>query len=363
MRADRLNLLDYDPAGLRAWLSGRGHKPFRAAQVLKWIYHHGLTDFAGMTNLARTLRAELRARAEIRPPAVIGEQRSVDGTRKWLLRVDAENSIETVFIPENGRGTLCISSQAGCPLDCRFCATARQGFNRNLTTAEIIGQVWLANRALGYFEHGRRLITNIVFMGMGEPLLNYDNVLKAINLLTADLGFGLARRKVTVSTAGIIPNMDRLREDSNVSLAVSLHASNNALRSAIVPINRSYPLSDLLPACKRYSEGRDNEPVTIEYVMLKGVNDSARDARELARCLGGIPAKVNLIPFNRFPGARYQCSSPEAIDRFRSVLARAGIITLTRKTRGADIDAACGQLAGRVRPRAARYRQGPARPA
>ena len=363
MRADRLNLLDYDPAGLRAWLAGRGHKPFRAAQVLQWIYHHGLTDFAGMTNLAGTLRAELRARAEISPPAIIGEQHSVDGTRKWLLRVDADNSIETVFIPENGRGTLCISSQAGCPLDCRFCATARQGFNRNLTTAEIIGQVWLANRALGYFEHGQRMITNIVFMGMGEPLLNYDNVLKAINLLTADLGFGLARRKVTVSTAGIIPNMDRLREDSNVSLAVSLHASNNALRNAIVPINRSYPLRDLLLACKRYSEGRDNEPVTIEYVMLKGVNDSAQDARELARCLGGIPAKVNLIPFNRFPGARYACSSRQTMDRFRSVLVRAGIITLTRKTRGADIDAACGQLAGQVRARAARYRQGPAGPA
>lgn len=363
MAAARFNLLDYDPAGLRDWFAGRGHKPFHADQALKWIYHHGLTDFAGMTNLPGALRAELQARAEIRPPAIINEQRSRDGTRKWLLRVDTDNSIETVFIPEPGRGTLCISSQAGCPLDCRFCATAQQGFNRNLSTAEIIGQVWLANRALGYFAHGRRVITNIVFMGMGEPLLNYANVLKAIRLLTADLGFGLARRKVTVSTAGIIPNMDRLREDSNVSLAVSLHATDNALRNELVPINRSYPLRDLLPACKRYSAGRDNEPVTIEYVLLKGVNDSEQDARELARRLRGIPAKVNLIPFNRFPGARYQCSGRETIDRFRSVLARAGIITITRKTRGDDIDAACGQLAGQVRARAARRRQDLARPA
>ena len=363
MAAARLNLLDYDPADLRAWFAGRGHKPFHADQALKWIYHHGLSDFAGMTNLPAALRAELQAEAEIRPPAIINEQRARDGTRKWLLRVDTDNSIETVFIPEPGRGTLCISSQAGCPLDCRFCATAQQGFNRNLGTAEIIGQVWLANRALGYFANRRRVITNIVFMGMGEPLLNYANVLKAIRLLTADLGFGLARRKVTVSTAGIIPNMDRLREDSNVSLAISLHASNNALRNELVPINRSYPLRDLLPACKRYSEGRDNEPVTIEYVMLKGVNDSEQDARELARRLRGIPAKVNLIPFNRFPGARYQCSDRATIDRFRSVLVRAGIITITRKTRGDDIAAACGQLAGQVRARAARRRQDPARPA
>ncbi len=357
MAADKLNLLDYDLAGLQAWFSGQGHKPFRAGQVLKWIYHHGVSDFAGMTNLAGALRAELGRLAEIRPPRIIDEQRATDGTRKWLMRIDADNAIETVFIPEQGRGTLCISSQAGCPLDCRFCSTARQGFNRNLSTGEIIGQVWLANRALGYFERRQRIITNIVFMGMGEPLLNYDNVLKAINLLTEDLAFGLARRRVTVSTAGLIPQMDRLREESNVSLAVSLHASNNALRNDIVPINRSYPLSDLLSACKRYSRRRDNEAVTIEYVMLKGVNDSEQDARELVKCLRDIPAKVNLIPFNRFPGARYVCSDRETIDRFRAVLVRAGIITITRKTRGDDIDAACGQLAGRVKARAARYRQ------
>ncbi len=350
-------MLDFDLPSLEAWFAEIGDKPFRARQVLKWIYHHGVTDFSAMTNLSKSLRSSLAEKAHIRFPEVITEQQSSDGTRKWLIRVDDRNSIETVFIPETDRGTLCISSQVGCPLDCKFCSTAQQGFNRNLTTAEIIGQVWIANQVLGYFDTGKRVVSNIVFMGMGEPLLNYDNVLKTINLLTNDLGFGLARRKVTVSTSGIVPEIDRLKHDSNVSLAISLHASNNELRDQIVPVNRSYPLTVLLDACKRYTETRDDEPITIEYVMLQGVNDSQQDARNLVKCLQGIPSKVNLIPFNTFPGTNYRCSDRNTINAFRDVLMRAGIFTITRKTRGDDIDAACGQLAGKVMARAARHRK------
>ncbi len=350
-------MLDFDLPSLEAWFAEIGDKPFRARQVLKWIYHHGVTDFSAMTNLSKSLRSSLEEKACIRLPEVITEQQSNDGTRKWLIRVDDRNSIETVFIPETDRGTLCISSQVGCPLDCKFCSTAQQGFNRNLTTAEIIGQVWIANQVLGYFESGKRIVSNIVFMGMGEPLLNYDNVLKTINLLTNDLGFGLARRKVTVSTSGIVPEIDRLKHDSNVSLAISLHASNNELRDQIVPVNRSYPLTVLLDACKRYTETRDDEPITIEYVMLQGVNDGQQDARNLVKCLQGIPTKVNLIPFNTFPGTNYRCSDRKTIDAFRDVLMRAGIFTITRKTRGDDIDAACGQLAGKVMARAARHQK------
>ncbi len=357
MNNDRINLLNFDLPSLEAWFSEIGDKPFRAKQVIKWIYHHGVTDFSAMTNLSKSLRAQLEEKACIRFPEVVTEQKSRDGTRKWLIRIDEKNSVETVFIPETDRGTLCISSQVGCPLDCKFCSTAQQGFNRNLTTAEIIGQVWIANQVLGYFETGKRVVSNIVFMGMGEPLLNYDNVLKTINLLTHDLGFGLARRKVTVSTSGIVPEIDRLKHDSNVSLAISLHASNNELRDRIVPINRSYPLTVLLDACKRYTETRDDEPITIEYVMLQGVNDSQKDARNLVKCLQGIPAKVNLIPFNTFPGTNYRCSDINTINAFRDVLMRAGIFTITRKTRGDDIDAACGQLAGKVMAKAARHQK------
>lgn len=357
MNNDRTNLLNFDLPSLEAWFSEIGDKPFRARQVIKWIYHHGVTDFSAMTNLSKSLRAQLEEKACIRFPEVVTEQKSSDGTRKWLIRIDEKNSVETVFIPETDRGTLCISSQVGCPLDCKFCSTAQQGFNRNLTTAEIIGQVWIANQVLGYFETGKRVVSNIVFMGMGEPLLNYDNVLKTINLLTHDLGFGLARRKVTVSTSGIVPEIDRLKHDSNVSLAISLHASNNELRDRIVPINRSYPLTVLLDACKRYTETRDDEPITIEYVMLQGVNDSQKDARNLVKCLQGIPAKVNLIPFNTFPGTSYRCSDINTINAFRDVLMRAGIFTVTRKTRGDDIDAACGQLAGKVMAKAARHQK------
>ncbi len=354
---EKTNLLDYDLKSLESYFNEIGDKSFRARQVIKWIYHHGVVDYQSMTNLSKSLRSNLEENTIIKLPEIVTEQRSEDGTRKWLIRVDNKNSVETVFIPENDRGTLCISSQVGCPLDCKFCSTAQQGFNRNLTTSEIIGQVWIANQALGCFESGKRLITNIVFMGMGEPLLNYNNVLKTINLLTDDLAFGLARRRVTVSTSGIIPEIERLKDDTNVSLAISLHASNNELRNNIVPINRSYPLNDLLAACKRYSEGRDNETVTIEYVMLNGVNDGLQDARDLVKCLHDLPAKVNLIPFNKFPGTNYTCSDQNTINAFRDILIKAGIVTITRKTRGDDIDAACGQLVGKVSAKAARHQK------
>jgi 23S rRNA (adenine2503-C2)-methyltransferase len=354
---DKVNLLDYDRKSLESYFIGMGDKSFRAQQVLKWIYHQGAVDFESMTNLSKSLRATLEKNTCIKPPEIITEQKSEDGTRKWLIQIDGGNSVETVFIPESDRGTLCISSQVGCPLECKFCSTGQQGFNRNLSTSEIIGQVWAANKALGYFENDKRIITNIVFMGMGEPLLNYDNVLKAINLLTDDLGFGLARRRVTVSTSGIIPEIDRLKDDTNVSLAISLHASNNELRNDIVPINRSYPMRDLLAACKRFTEARDNEPITIEYVMLKDVNDSIQDAHDLVGCLRDIPAKVNLIPFNTFPGTNYNCSEIKTINAFRDVLVKSSIITITRKTRGDDIDAACGQLVGKVMAKAARHQK------
>jgi len=355
--SDKVNLLDYDRKSLESFFTEIGDKSFRAQQVLKWIYHQGTVDFNEMTNLSKPLRLKLEQHTSIKAPGIKSEQKSADGTYKWLIDIGGGNSVETVFIPEGDRGTLCISSQVGCPLECKFCSTGQQGFNRNLSTSEIIGQVWAANKALGYFESDKRIITNIVFMGMGEPLLNYDNVLKAINLLTDDLGFGLARRRVTVSTSGIIPEIDRLKDDSNVSLAISLHASNNELRNDIVPINRSYPMVELLKACKRFTEARDNEPITIEYVMLKGVNDSKQDAKNLVKCLEGIPSKVNLIPFNTFPGTNYDCSDLKVINSFRDILIGSDIFTITRKTRGDDIDAACGQLVGKVMAKAARHQK------
>jgi len=352
-----VNLLNYDLASLKTYFSESGEAPFRASQILKWIYHQGVTDFARMTNLSKSLRATLIETSTIKLPEIVSEQRSADGTCKWVLRVDQNNAIETVFIPEDDRGTLCISSQVGCPLDCKFCSTAQQGFNRNLTTAEIIGQVWVANRELGHFQHQRRMITNIVFMGMGEPLLNYDNVLKAIHLLTDDIAFGLAKRKVTVSTSGIVPEIDRLSQDTNVSLAISLHAVENPLRDQIVPINRRYHIEDLLSACKRYTMANGDSAVTIEYVMLKDVNDKPEHAHKLVKLLQGIPVKINLIPFNRFPGAHYSCSDPNTINTFRMILINAGLIAITRKTRGDDIDAACGQLVGKVQARALRHQK------
>ncbi|MEN8106417.1 MAG: 23S rRNA (adenine(2503)-C(2))-methyltransferase RlmN [Pseudomonadota bacterium] len=342
------NLLDLDRKGLEGFFLDRGEKVFRASQVMKWIYAQGVVDFADMTNLSKDLRTGLLDSATIRMPGVTADQLSDDGSRKWLLQLDDGNCIETVFIPEAERGTLCVSSQVGCMLNCSFCSTAQQGFNRNLTTGEIIAQVWVAAKALGSRADSNRIISNVVMMGMGEPLLNYDNVVRAMQIMQDDFGFGLSKRRITLSTAGVVPAIRQLREDCDVSLAVSLHAPNDALRDELVPLNRKYPIRELLAACKDYvGEGRRR--VTFEYVMLAGVNDSDGHARELIRCLEGVPAKVNLIPFNPFPNTCYQRSSRTRVDRFFDLLNRAGIVTITRKTRGDDIDAACGQLAGRFR--------------
>ncbi|MDE2089919.1 MAG: 23S rRNA (adenine(2503)-C(2))-methyltransferase RlmN [Gammaproteobacteria bacterium] len=373
-QASKINLLGLNRQALERYFAGVGEKPFRAVQVTQWIYQRGTADFDAMTNLSKEARSRLRQTAEIRAPEVVHDQLSRDGSRKWLLRLDDGNCIETVFIPEHNRGTLCVSSQVGCALNCTFCATAQQGFNRNLTAAEIIAQVWLAHRALrgpagqpathpgaGGEASGSdtalrdpRPITNVVFMGMGEPLLNLDNVVQAINLLLDDLAYGLSKRRVTVSTSGVVPAIDRLREVSDVSLAVSLHAPNDALRNELVPINRKYPIQELLQACRRYGTGKHQRTITFEYVMLEGVNDTESHARELAALLQTIPAKLNLIPFNPFTGTGYQCSSQAVIDRFRAILLAAGLMTITRRTRGDDISGACGQLAGRVQDRTRR---------
>jgi 23S rRNA (adenine2503-C2)-methyltransferase len=347
----RTNLLGLDRAGLEAFVGGLGQKPFRARQLMKWIYKRGVADFAAMTDLARDLRALLAEHAEVRAPGIVTAQHSADGTRKWMLRMDSAQGIEMVFIPEPGRGTLCISSQVGCALDCSFCSTAQQGFNRNLTAAEIVGQVWLANRELGFKAGAERIISNVVFMGMGEPLANYRNVLPAIEIMLDDLGFELSRRRVTLSTSGLVPQIYRLAEDCNVALAVSLHAPNDELRDQLVPINRRHPIKELLEACWHYLDQQNGRSITFEYVMLDGVNDSPAHALELARLLRGRAAKVNLIPFNTFPGTQYRRSAPEAISRFRDLLNARGVIATTRRTRGDDIDAACGQLVGRVRDR------------
>ncbi|UCE89106.1 MAG: 23S rRNA (adenine(2503)-C(2))-methyltransferase RlmN [Pseudomonadota bacterium] len=349
------NLLDLDREGLEAFLGGLGEKPFRATQLLKWIYQFGVDDFDAMSNLSRALRDKLHACAEIRSPEVVSEQHATDGTIKWLVRVDSGNCVETVFIPEDGRGTLCISSQVGCALDCGFCSTAQQGFNRNLSLAEIMGQLWLANRALGCTPRRERIVSNVVFMGMGEPLLNFDNAVKAMRLMMDDNAYGLSKRRVTLSTSGVVPALDRLSQVCDVALAVSLHAPDNGLRDQLVPINRKYPLEELLAACRRYVDAQHHKAkVTFQYVMLDGVNDSPAHARALVRLLRDLPAKVNLIPFNMFPGSGYRCSGPEAIERFRGILIKAGLVTVTRKTRGDNIDAACGQLAGSVDDRTRR---------
>jgi len=350
--AGRVNLLGMNRAELEAFVAGFGAKPYRARQLLKWIYRRGEADFARMTDLAKDFRAELALRAEIRVPAIVADRTAADGTRKWLLRMPGasgnEQVIETVFIPEAGRGTLCISSQIGCALDCSFCATGAQGFNRNLTAAEIIGQVWLANRELGYDPDGERIVTNVVLMGMGEPLANYRNVLPAMQLMLDDLGYDLSRRRVTLSTSGLVPQIYRLAEDCNVALAVSLHAPNDRLRDQLVPINRKHPIAELLAACWHYLERQNGRNVTFEYTMLDGVNDRPDHARELARLLRGQDAKVNLIPFNTFPGTKYRRSPAEAIRRFRELLVQGDVMATVRKTRGDDIDAACGQLRGQV---------------
>jgi 23S rRNA (adenine2503-C2)-methyltransferase len=347
----KTNLLGLTRSGLEAFVVGMGEKPFRARQLMKWMYRRAVGDIEAMTDLGKDFRQRLAAIAEIRTPEVIVAQRSADGTRKWLLRLESGQAIETVFIPEPGRGTLCISSQVGCAMDCTFCSTAQQGFNRNLDTAEIVAQVWLANRELGYSPDGDRVITNVVFMGMGEPLANYRNVVPAAEVMMDDLGLDLSRRRVTISTSGLVPQMIRIADETNVALAVSLHAPNDELRSELVPINRRHPIAELLAACWHYVEKQNARSVTFEYVMLDGVNDRPQHARELAALLRGRPAKVNLIPFNPFPGTRYRRSSEEAIERFRDLLIKGGVIATIRRTRGDDIDAACGQLVGRVNDR------------
>jgi 23S rRNA (adenine2503-C2)-methyltransferase len=353
MTSARINLADFDRESLERYFVSIGESAFRARQVMQWIYQRGVTEFDAMTDLGKSLRHRLGDIAEIRLPSVTTEQLSTDGTRKWLLSVPGGSAIEMVYIPESDRSTLCISSQVGCALNCTFCATARQGYNRNLTTAEIIGQLWIAEHLLRG-PGGERAITNVVMMGMGEPLLNYEAVVPAMNLMLDDLSFGLSRRRVTLSTAGVVPGIDRLAKDCPVSLAVSLHAPNDALRTEIVPLNRKYDIATLLDACRRYIAGDNRRRVTFEYVMLKGVNDHDKHARELVTLLSRVPAKVNLIPFNNSPGIPYECSDAETIGRFRDRLMAAGIMTITRKTRGEDIDAACGQLAGSVLDRTRR---------
>ena len=348
----RTNLLGLERPALEAFVQELGNRPFRARQLMSWIYKRGEDRFERMTDLARSFRAQLAECAEIRVPQIVAVQHSADGTRKWKLQADSAQAFEMVFIPEPDRGTLCISSQVGCALDCAFCSTAQQGFNRNLTTAEIVGQVWLANRELnseGAEEvTGRRSITNVVLMGMGEPLANFRNVVPALRILVDDLGYDFSRRRVTLSTSGLVPQIYKLAQEVNVALAVSLHAPDDELRNELVPINRVHPIAELLEACWHYIDEQNGRSVTFEYVMLDGVNDSVSQARALARLLRGHPAKINLIPFNPFPGTRYRRSRPEAIQRFRDELIGRGLIATVRRTRGEDIDAACGQLAGKV---------------
>jgi 23S rRNA (adenine2503-C2)-methyltransferase len=351
----KTNLLDLDPIALEEFLATLGEKPYRAVQLLKWLYQFGVDDFEAMTNISKALRQRLQEVAEIRAPQIASEQCSDDGTVKWLLRLDDGNCVETVFIPEDNRGTLCVSSQVGCALDCSFCSTAQQGFNRNLSVSEIVGQLWTAIRALGRIHREDRVISNVVMMGMGEPLLNFDNVVSAIRLMTEDNAYGLSKRRVTISTSGVVPALDRLTDVVDVALAVSLHAPNDELRNTLVPLNRKYPIAQLLDACHRYVKGQTHRSkITFEYVMLAGINDSPKHAHELVRLLSHLPAKLNLIPFNPFPNTDYRCSDAATIDRFRAVLMKAGLVTVTRRTRGDDIDAACGQLAGKVRDRTKR---------
>ncbi|MCL4147919.1 UNVERIFIED_CONTAM: hypothetical protein GTU68_042149 [Idotea baltica] len=353
--AKKINLLDYTSEDLKAFFLERGEKPFRATQIIKWIHQHGVDNFDDMSNVSKALREELGSIAEIRVPEIAIDDKSEDGTHKWLIRLDDGNCIETVYIPEDGRGTLCISSQVGCALDCTFCSTARQGFNRNLTVGEIIGQLWIAKKILQPNPESDRVISNVVMMGMGEPLLNFEKVVKAMELMLDDNAYGLSKRRVTLSTSGVVPALDKLRDRVDVSLAISLHAPNDALRDQLVPVNRKYPIKQLLDSCMRFMDGKAaREKITIEYVMLDKVNDSDEHARELITLLKDVPVKVNLIPFNPFPETRYKRSSNNRIYRFREILESGGLIVMTRKTRGEDIDAACGQLAGKVNDKSRR---------
>ena len=349
------NLLGLPRPELEAFVAELGSKPFRARQLMNWVYKRGEGSFAKMTDLAKDFRAQLDERALIRTPEIVTVHKSADDTCKWVLRADSSQAFEMVFIPEPDRGTLCISSQVGCALDCSFCSTAQQGFNRNLTAAEIVGQVWLAKRELAEFAAvpkqtlgDRRIVTNVVLMGMGEPLANFRNVVPALRILLDDYGFDLSRRRVTLSTSGLVPQIYKLAAETNVALAVSLHAPTDELRNELVPINRKHPIAELLEACWHYIDEQNGRSVTFEYVMLDGVNDSPAQARALAQLLRGHPAKVNLIPFNPFPGTRYKRSPLPVIQRFRDELIQRGVLATVRRTRGDDIDAACGQLAGRV---------------
>ena len=351
-----VNLLNLNQPQLAEFLVSIGEKPFRAKQLMRWMHHFGEQDFAQMTDISKGLREKLALHAIVTPPQLREEQVSKDGTRKWLLEVGSGNAVEAVFIPEDDRGTLCISSQVGCALECTFCSTGRQGFNRNLTVAEIVGQLWWANKALGRDPKGDRIVSNVVMMGMGEPLANFDNVTTAMDIMLDDSAYGLSRRRVTLSTSGIVPAMERLRERCPVALAVSLHAPNDDLRDVLVPINQKYPLAQLMAACKRYVENAPRDFITFEYVMLDGVNDTVAHAKRLVQLCHDVPCKFNLIPFNPFPDSGYRRSKTETIHRFRDVLMQAGFVVTVRKTRGDDIDAACGQLAGKVIDKTSRTR-------
>lgn len=359
----KLNLLDFDRVGMEDFFEHElGEKRFRAHQVMKWIYHRHATAFADMTDLGKALRSKLEDRCEVRPPKLTFDKPSQDGTHKWLLGMDAGNAVETVFIPDKGRGTLCVSSQVGCGLNCQFCSTATQGFNRNLSTAEIIGQVFIAARHLGNIPHKDRKLTNVVMMGMGEPLLNFENVVRAMGLMRDDLGFGLANKRVTLSTAGLVPMIDQLATRADVALAVSLHAPNDELRTQLVPLNKKYPIAELMASCLRYVRSTRIDSITFEYTLMRGVNDQPEHARELAALMrqfcrqaqDGHAAKVNLIPFNPFPGTRFERSGEGEIRAFQKKLLDAGVLTMVRRTRGDDIDAACGQLKGQVLDRTRR---------
>jgi len=359
--ASRVNLMGLDRQAMEAYFASIGEKSFRASQVMKWIHQLGVSDFTEMTNLSKALRANLANHADISVPDIISDNLSEDGTRKWLLKVPGKSAIEMVFIPEESRGTLCVSSQVGCTLNCSFCATGKQGYNRDLTTAEIIGQVWLAKHMLAeQYQTDKRIVSNVVMMGMGEPLLNFDNVVSAMKIMQDDFCFGLSKRRITLSTAGVVPKIDQLKQDCPVSLAVSLHAPNDELRNVLVPLNKKYNIKQLLAACNRYVAGSQRARITFEYVMLEGINDELEHARQLAALMKTVPGKVNLIPFNPFDGIDYKRSSNSRINRFRDILHDKGVIVTVRKTRGDDIEAACGQLAGDVMDktrRAEKFRQ------
>jgi len=351
----KVNLLDYNYQQMRELCLQWEEKPYRAQQLMQWIHQAGLDDFSKMNNLGKALQAKLMELAEIKLPEIIACHQSADGTQKWVIKLHCGNCVETVYIPEPKRGTLCVSSQVGCALNCSFCSTGKQGFNRNLDASEIIGQVWLAVRALSETAgaHDRK-VTNVVMMGMGEPLLNFDNVVTAMDIMMDDFAYGLAKRRVTLSTSGVLPELERLRDTSSVALAVSLHAPDDDLRDILVPINKKYPLAQLMALCKTYFKPQSKRKITFEYVMLKGVNDKPEQAKKLAQLLKNVPAKVNLIPFNPFPLTDYERSTPEAIEIFQNILTNKGIHTFVRKTRGDEIDGACGQLAGRVKDKTSR---------